>query len=94
MLLGSTVVGRMQLDAIPTIELPASALTELDRRPTVWVVDAKSLTVSPRAIEVLRHNPASVAIASGLVPGEIVVTAGTQALHPGQKVRLLELSAR
>jgi hypothetical protein len=50
--------------------------------------------VSPRAIEVLRHNPATVAVASGLVPGEIVVTAGTQALHPGQKVRLLGSSAR
>jgi len=93
MRLGSTVVGRMQLDATPTIELPAAALTEFDRRPAVWVVDAASLTVSPRTVEVLRHNPATVAIASGVEPGEIVVTAGTQALHPGQKTRLLE-SAR
>ena len=83
------MVGRMQLDATPTIELPASALTELDRRPAVWVVDPKSLTVSPRNVDVLRHDPATVAIASGLEPGEIVVTAGTQALHPGQKTRLL-----
>jgi hypothetical protein len=37
----------------------------------------------------LRHNPATVAISSGLDSGEIVVTAGAQALHPGQKVRLL-----
>jgi RND family efflux transporter MFP subunit len=92
MRLGSTVVGRMQLDATPTIELPAAALTELDRRPAVWVVDPTSLTVSPRQVEVLRHNPATVAIASGLEPGEIVVTAGAQALHPGQKTRLLESS--
>jgi RND family efflux transporter MFP subunit len=89
MLLGSTVVGRMQLDATPAIELPAAALTEFDRRPAVWVVDPASLTVSPRAVEVLRHDPATVVIASGLEPGEIVVTAGTQALHPGQKTRLL-----
>src|SRR5262249_15488056 len=82
-----------QLDATPTIELPVAALTEFDRRPAVWVVDAASLTVSPRTVEVLRHNPATVAIASGLEPGEIVVTAGTQALHPGQKPGLLE-SAR
>src|SRR5215471_2569994 len=93
MRLGSTVVGRVQLDATPTIELPAAALTEFDRRPAVWVVDTASMTVSPRTVEVLRHNPATVAIASGLEPGEIVVTAGTQALHPGQKTRLLE-SAR
>src|SRR5262249_46393967 len=92
MRLGSTVVGRMQLDATPTIELPAGALTVFDRRPAVWVVDPASLTVAPRAVEVLRHNPATVAIASGLEPGDIVVTAGTQALHPGQKTRLLEAS--
>ena len=92
MRLGSTVVGRMQLDATPAIDLPATALTEFDHRPAVWVVDPKSLTVSPRNVEVLRHNPATVAIATGLEPGEVVVTAGTQALHPGQKTRLLESS--
>jgi multidrug efflux pump subunit AcrA (membrane-fusion protein) len=79
----------MQLDATPTIEIPAAALTEFDRRPAVWVVDPATLTVAPRTVEVLRHNPATVAIASGLEPGDIVVTAGTQALHPGQKTRLL-----
>ena len=41
-------------------------------------------------IEVLRFGPAMVAVAEGLDPGEVVVTAGIQALHPGQKVRLLE----
>jgi membrane fusion protein, multidrug efflux system len=90
MRLGSTVVGRMQLDAAPTIEIPATALTEFDRRPSVWIVDPANLTVSPRNVEVLRHNSATVAIAAGLAPGDIVVTAGTQALHPGQKTRLLE----
>jgi membrane fusion protein, multidrug efflux system len=89
MRLGATVIGRVQIDSAPTIEIPASALTESDRRPAVWVVDPKSLTVALRTVEVLRHNPATVAIASGLESGEIVVTAGTQALHPGQKTRLL-----
>jgi len=89
MRLGSTVVGRMQLDTTPVIEVPASALTEFDRRPAVWTVDPARLTVSPRNVEVLRHNPATVAISSGLDPGDIVVTAGVQALHPGQKTRLL-----
>lgn len=89
MRLGSTVVGRMQLEMRPTIEIPATALMEFDRRPAVWVVDPKGLTVSPRNVEVLRHDPATVAIAGGLEIGEIVVTAGVQALHPGQKTRLL-----
>jgi len=90
MRLGVTVIGRMQLDTSPTIEIPASALTESDHRPAVWVVDPKALSVSLRNVDVLRHDPATVAIASGLAPGEFVVTAGVQALHPGQKVRLLE----
>lgn len=89
MRLGATVVGRVQFDTAPTIEIPASALTEHDRHPAVWVVDPKSLTVSLRNVDVLRHNPATVAISSGLDTGDIVVTAGVQALHPGQKTRLL-----
>ena len=48
-------------------------------------------------IEVLRHDPVRVVVAQGLDPGDVVVTAGVQALRPGQKVRLLgaaSLSAR
>jgi membrane fusion protein, multidrug efflux system len=89
MRLGATVIGTLQLDTSPTIEIPASGLTEFDRKPAVWVVDPSKLTVSLRNVEVLRHNPATVAISTGLATGEIVVTAGVQALHPGQKVRLL-----
>src|SRR6476661_1661309 len=93
MRLGATVVGRMKLDTAPVIEIPATALTEFDRRPAVWGVDPSSLTVSLRNVEVARNDPATIAISQGLDSGEIVVTAGTQALHPGQKTRLLE-SAR
>jgi multidrug efflux pump subunit AcrA (membrane-fusion protein) len=32
----------------------------------------------------------TVQVAAGLNPGDVVVTAGVQALRPGQKVRLLE----
>jgi len=89
MRLGATVIGRVQFDTAPTIEIPATALTKSGQQPAVWVVDPSELTVSLRNVEVLRHNPATVAISQGLESGEIVVTAGTQALHPGQKTRLL-----
>ena len=92
MRLGSTVVGRMKLEVASGIEIPASALTEADRKPAVWVVDPKTLTVSLRNVEVARKDPATIGISEGLYPGEIVVTAGTQALHPGQKTRLLDSS--
>ena len=48
MRLGATVTGRMQLDTKPTIEIPASALTDFEQRPAVWVVDPSKLTVSLR----------------------------------------------
>jgi len=71
------------------VEVPASALTETDGRPAVWVVDPQNKTVSLRNVEVLRYDPATVVISQGLETGEVVVTAGVQTLRPGQKVRLL-----
>jgi RND family efflux transporter MFP subunit len=89
MRLGSTVTGRMQVGGAAGIEIPASALTRADRQPAVWVVDPATATVALRNIEVARHDPVSVVVAQGLEPGDVVVTAGVQALRPGQKVRLL-----
>jgi RND family efflux transporter MFP subunit len=89
MRLGATVTGRVKLPAPSGVEVPAGALTEANERPAVWVVDPRSKTVSLRNVDVLRHDPATVVISQGLEMGEIVVTAGVQTLHPGQKVRLL-----
>ena len=89
MLLGATVNGTVGLASDKVIVIPASALTELNRQPAVWIVDPAKLTVSLRNIETLRFDPASVVVAHGLETGDIVVTAGVQALHPGQTVRLL-----
>jgi multidrug efflux pump subunit AcrA (membrane-fusion protein) len=55
----------------------------------VWIVDPAKKTVSLRNIEVLRYDPTRVAVSGGLTTGDVVVTAGVQALHPGQQVRLL-----
>src|SRR5215468_88033 len=93
MRLGATVTGSVKLASEPVITIPASALTELNRQPAVWIVDPKGLTVSLRNVELLRHDPGTVVIAQGLDAGDIVVTAGIQALHPGQKVRLLGSSS-
>ncbi|WP_158554915.1 efflux RND transporter periplasmic adaptor subunit, partial [Methylovirgula sp. 4M-Z18] len=87
--LGATVTGRIKLSAPAGVEVPASALTEANGHPAVWVVDPKSQTVSLRNVVVLRYDPASLVISQGLENGEFVVTAGIQTLFPGQKVRLL-----
>jgi RND family efflux transporter MFP subunit len=87
MRLGSTVTGTMQLEATAGIEIPASALTSSKDQPAVWVVDPATKQVSLRSIEVARYDLAKVVVASGLEPEDIVVTAGVQALRPGQEVR-------
>ncbi len=89
MRLGATVSGRVEIDHGHGISLPASALTSKDKTPAVWVVDPDSLTVALKPVEVLRFDPGTVVLSGGLDGGEIVVTAGVQALHPGQKVRPL-----
>jgi len=89
MQLGSTVSGTTLLDAPEGIEVPSSAIVQGGTSSAVWVVDAKELTVSLRDVAVARYEPASVILSGGLQPGETIVTAGVQSLHPGQKVRLL-----
>jgi RND family efflux transporter MFP subunit len=90
MRLGSTVTGRMQLEAAPGAEIPASALVRSEGKVAVWVVDPKQHTVALRTIAVRASDSNVVQVESGLNPGDVVVTAGAQALRPGQKVRLLE----
>ncbi len=90
MRLGATVSGRIKLDPSAAIAIPASALTETDGQPSVWVVDRATMTVSLRKIKVARFLSDGVVVAEGLKPEDAIVTAGVQALHPGQKVRLLE----
>ena len=89
MRLGSTVTGRLKLAAPEGVEIPASALTEGNGRPAVWVVDRQSQTVSLRAVDVVRFDPATLVISQGLEQGDLVVIAGVQMLRPDQKVRLL-----
>ena len=71
------------------IELPATALTVLDDKPAVWVVNPESLQVSLRTVELQRHASSTIVVSKGINAGELVVTAGVHALRSGQKVRLL-----
>lgn len=89
MRLGATVNGRVETSSGPVIDIPATALTRMNRQPSVWVVDPSTNVVSVRNVDVLRFDQAQVIISQGLDGGEIIVTAGVQALHPGQKVRVL-----
>lgn len=93
MRLGSTVTGRMALDAAPAIEVPTTALVRSNGKTAVWIVDPKTRTVSLREIGAGRSDASSVQVTSGLAAGDVVVTAGVQALRPGQQVSLLATPA-
>jgi len=90
MRLGSTVTMRMKVAGESGYIIPASAVIRSDRQAAVWIVDPKNATVSARNVDVRTFDERSVVVAAGLNPGDVVVTAGVQALRPGQKVRLLE----
>lgn len=88
MRLGSIVTGSILIGGTEGVALPASALTRTEGAPAVWVVDPGGQTVSLRQVEIARHGPAEVILSGGVAPGDVVVTAGVQALRPGQQVRL------
>jgi RND family efflux transporter MFP subunit len=90
MRLGSTVSGRITIGTSGGIELPSTALTSVEGQPGVWVVDPETMVVALRPIGIAGFGPATVNVTDGLQIGEMVVTAGVQALRPGQVVRLQE----
>jgi RND family efflux transporter MFP subunit len=87
--LGSTVTGSVRLERAQGIEIPASALVRSGSQTAVWIFDPKAGSVALRPIEVASHESERIAVAAGLDPGDMIVTAGVHALHPGQKVRAL-----
>jgi membrane fusion protein, multidrug efflux system len=89
MRLGATVTGSVVVKSPPLIEIPGMALTKIEGKPAVWVVDQESKTVALRNIEVMRYDPSSMIVGNGLSDGDIVVTAGVHVLRPGQKVKLV-----
>ena len=88
--LGSAVAGSIVLAGSEATPLPAGALTTLDGEPAVFVVDPDTSTVDLRSVTIDRFDIARALVTDGLRDGDIVVTAGVQALRPGQQVRIGE----
>jgi multidrug efflux system membrane fusion protein len=76
------------------IRLPLTAITERDGQAAIWVVDAQTLkvTLQPVTLGPFDDNN-QVTVASGLAPGQRVVTAGVHKLYPNQQIRLLDDNA-
>lgn len=73
--------------------LPLTAVMQQQGQTAVWLVDKATMTVKPQPVAVAGADGNTVLVASGLAPGQTVVTAGVHALSPGQKVKLYEAAA-
>ena len=86
--LGQTATVRMELPQVAGVtKLPLSALREVQGRSAVWLVDRGSMTVTSQDVKLAGADGNEAVVAAGLMPGQIVVTAGVHVLSPGQKVK-------
>lgn len=72
----------------PGFVLPLAALSKRDGKSVVWLVDAASAKVQPRAVQVDGFSDDGVRITDGLKPGDLVVAAGTQFMQPDLQVKI------
>ncbi len=86
MLLGSAVSVVMKTAATKRIVIPQTALFSDKGLPSVWIVDPVSSRVNLRPISIASFETSAVIIRGGLDPSELLVTVGTNMLHPNQKV--------
>jgi multidrug efflux system membrane fusion protein len=93
-LLGMTAnVSFLSSDAVPTMNLPLTAIYQQEGKLAVWVV-GKDNKVALRPVSLASLGEDGAHISAGLKPGERVVTAGVHKLIPGEQVTLLPEKAR
>jgi membrane fusion protein, multidrug efflux system len=90
---GMSATARWPTQGAPVMVVPNSALYTRDNTPKVWVVDPATQTVQPVPVTLGASRDEGVVVAQGLKGGELVVTAGSNLLQPGQKVRMGDSAA-
>ncbi|PQO99055.1 MULTISPECIES: efflux RND transporter periplasmic adaptor subunit [Pseudomonas] len=88
--LGTAISVTLSSAIKPRLELPASALQEVDGKKRIWIVDPQTQTVAPREVSLISRTDDTVVVANGVKSGERVVSAGVNSLKPGQKVKIDE----
>ncbi len=72
---------------VPVAILPATAITDRNGAPAVWVFDPKAQHAMLQPVKIAGYGgDGSVAIASGVSPGEQVVTAGASEVDPNMRL--------
>ena len=92
--LGATMfvlpVGLGDVQGMPVIKLPTSALRQEGQASAVWLLDKASMTVKSQIVQIATADGNEAVIAAGLQPGMVVVSAGVHVLSPGQKVTIYQ----
>ena len=92
----ATLLAQHALADASTAAIPASAITQNNGQPAVWVVhraaagSVGTVDLKPVAVQGYRNDQVLV---SGPAAGELVVTAGVQKMSPGLRVALSGASA-
>ena len=94
MTLGSSVVGVGSLAPRRVAVVPWQALSGVDGKPALWIVDKANNTVSLRPVEVLSFETGSALVSGGIEEGETYVADGTKLLRPGQTINAIEGAAQ
>ncbi len=84
--LGMTAGVRFAQIEADEIIIPSGALTQLNGKTSVWVIDKKGVA-NPREVTAGQYTENGVMITSGLQAGEMVAIAGVHTLLKGQKVQ-------
>lgn len=74
--------------ATPMLKVPLTALVQNQGGSAVWVVENGTVRLTPVTLAGPSGN--DMLVASGITPGQTVVTAGVNLLKPGQKVTVLD----
>jgi RND family efflux transporter MFP subunit len=69
--------------------IPLSAIYQQGKQTAVWIVAADH-SVSLRRVQVAAYRDDGAVIATGLVAGERIVSAGVHRLSPGEKITVIE----
>lgn len=91
--LGMTVTVWLSTHEPNRITVPLSAIFTTQnepKQPKVWLVDEQSATVKSVPVQMAEALESERIAVIGLVPGQLIVSAGVQRLREGQAVRLQE----
>lgn len=87
--LNMSATARLNSRNEPVMRVPLAAVVSRDGVPRVWKLDAATSTVRAASIVTGGMAGNDWLVSGGLNPGEVVVAAGANLLHEGQKVRAL-----